>query len=191
MLTEAHALFESKPWKARIGKLGFGVKITGAECPYNEETGTLYMEFDDPNSTRVRRYQWESDPTMFRQHVDISMMPEGCGMLVLSNLWMFDRNNPERDPCGKFIMDFVVDLAKYMSNAPESKVVGARWGRVLLATTSSNQKKMGTYLRTSGWTKIHTTNNPRSGNKMHLWMLDLAGAEYVSLDIEGKDDEYL
>lgn len=172
----AKGLLGSEAWQARAKEINRKVELAEVECPYEAESddncGLVKLKFTDPTAIKTSLYTWDT-PGVTHHTISISPMPDGCGVLVVSGLWGFGDSGYDE---AKFMMDFVVDLGRYMANS-RSYQIDDHWGRMLLATTSNEQKSANRYFKESEWTKVGTTRNPRTGNTMYVWMKHLTKSE--------------
>ena len=152
-------------WVRRAKRLKRKVSVNFAESPYDNDTGSVGLDFIEPGGPRQHPlYPWmQTDRTQCG--VNLSIMPEGCGMIVVSNLWRFTK--PSHNKFTAFVMDLIVEYAKRHA-VPDRYGEEETWARSLLATTNTSQRRAATYFRRNGWKVLTTTMNPR-GTKMTLW----------------------
>ena len=163
MYDELIDLLGTKPWTDRATQLGYTITVERAYSPYeNYDEGEINLKFT-PNPPRPHRvYSWLIDGEV-TVYFKLSIMPEGCGMVVVSSLWGFDGNDGASNVAAAFTMDLLTEYAYRSCHN------GNGWGNVLLATTNSKQRRANKYFRHAGWTNHLTTRNPRSGLTMWLW----------------------
>lgn len=165
MITGIESMLGETPWVRRAKRLKRTVTVRHAESPYPDDMGSLELDFKDPaGPTQHPEYPWfRTDITSC--NLNLSIMPEGCGMIVVSSLWGFTK--PNTNKFMTFTMDLLVEYAR-RHVVPDQAGHEETWARTLLATTNTQQRRANTYFRRNGWKVLTTTKNPR-GTKMWLW----------------------
>lgn len=151
-------------WQRRMKRLKYKVTVDIACSPYEEDEGFLELTFTDLAGPRPHpQYAWVQTG-VYTIAVKLSIMPEGCGMVVVSSLWCFTKSETKK--LAAFLVDLLTEYARRHVRPDDSQE--EVWGRTLLATTNYSQRVANTYFRRAGWKLLTTTNNPR-GSKMWLW----------------------
>lgn len=161
-------MLERTEWVRRAKRAGFEkVVVTDAGDPYGDEGG-ISLQFTDVGGARPHpQYSWVTK-SVTNIEVNLSIMPEGCGMVVVSNLWGFT-GDAKKKKAAAYLMDLLTAYAKQQSDRRTYEPDEELWGNTLLATTNTEQRAANTYFRRAGWKQHIVINNPRSGDRMRLW----------------------
>lgn len=164
-------LLSSPRYRKRATKLNISIEASCVQDPYYDfDGGRLSLKITRLDIPFQQNPTYITKQNPYTSTIKLSIMPSGCGVIVLSEFWVFGAF----PRWGALHVDLIKDATRLLSRYDV-----AQWGRMLIATTADHQPRAEAYFRSRRWRRLETTYNPRSCHRMNVWSYKFPDLQYI------------